>query len=398
MATTYPLPTLACTISAAGISAPQYSDILASLQASAQLIFGSDVYLQPDSQDGQLLAVFAQAMYDANMATIAAYNSFSPATAVGVGLSNAVRINNIKRAVATNSQVNLTVAGVAGTTISGGQAGDASGNVWNLPATVTIPSGGSVVVTATAAQPGAVQAPASTVVNILTPTAGWQSVTNASAASPGLPIETDAQLRLRQSISQPLGSKTTSRGIVAAIQAIPGVTYGVLYENDTGTTDANGVPGHSICLVVQGGDATAIANTLYQYKNEGVGTYGSTTVAITDVSGASRNINFTVPTQVPIKVAISLHALTGYTTAVAAEIQAAVAAYINGLVVGASVLVTRLYGPALLNGAMPDGGTFELVTLQAALSPSGTLGTTDIAIAFDHKATCLASNVTITVV
>ena len=104
MATTYPLPTLACTISAAGISAPQYSDILASLQASAQLIFGSDVYLQPDSQDGQLLAVFAQAMYDANMATIAAYNSFSPATAVGVGLSNAVRINNIKRAVATNSK------------------------------------------------------------------------------------------------------------------------------------------------------------------------------------------------------------------------------------------------------------------------------------------------------
>ena len=39
-----------------------------------------------------------------------------------------------------------------------------------------------------------------------------------------------------------------------------------------------------------------------------------------------------------------------------------------------------------------------MVTLQAALSPSGTLGTTDIAIAFDHKATCLASNVTITVV
>ena len=58
--TTYPLPTLACTIDATGISSPAYSDIFASLQASFQALYGSDSYIDDDSEDGQMLAIFAQ--------------------------------------------------------------------------------------------------------------------------------------------------------------------------------------------------------------------------------------------------------------------------------------------------------------------------------------------------
>ena len=56
---TYPLSTLAATISATGISAPTYDEILTSLQTSFQSIYGSDAYISADSQDGQMLAVFA---------------------------------------------------------------------------------------------------------------------------------------------------------------------------------------------------------------------------------------------------------------------------------------------------------------------------------------------------
>ena len=77
----YPLPTLAATLSATGISAPAYTDILLSLQASYGTIFGTDAYIAPDSQDGQLLAVVARAISDCNDMAIAVYNSFAPSTA-----------------------------------------------------------------------------------------------------------------------------------------------------------------------------------------------------------------------------------------------------------------------------------------------------------------------------
>jgi hypothetical protein len=63
---TYPLPTLSAQVTSAGISAPAYSDILLSLQASFRAIYGSDAYLEADSQDGQFLAIMAQAINDCN--------------------------------------------------------------------------------------------------------------------------------------------------------------------------------------------------------------------------------------------------------------------------------------------------------------------------------------------
>ena len=171
--TTYPLPTLAATITSTGISAPSYADIYQSLQASFQAIYGSDSYIDPDSQDGQMLAIFAQAMNDANNATIAAYNSFSPTTAQGTGLSSNVKINGLKRLVPSNSTVNVTIVGVAGTTITNGIVGDTAGNQWALPASVVVPGGGSIVVTATCTAPGAINAAPATVTSIVTPTQGW---------------------------------------------------------------------------------------------------------------------------------------------------------------------------------------------------------------------------------
>src|SRR5579862_2461754 len=149
-----PITTLACTVGPTGISSPSYADILSSLQSQVQAIFGSDIYISPDSQDGQLLAIIAQAIYDSNQATIAAYNSFSPTFAQGDGLSSVVKINGIRRAIASNSTATGNVVGVAGTTIVDGVVKDENGNLWDLPPSVTIPGGGSIAVTVTAEQLG----------------------------------------------------------------------------------------------------------------------------------------------------------------------------------------------------------------------------------------------------
>ena len=77
------MATLAAQISSTGISAPDYADIFAELQSMYWQIYGTDADLDPDSQDGQLLAIFAQAIYDCNMLAVTVYNAFSPATAQG---------------------------------------------------------------------------------------------------------------------------------------------------------------------------------------------------------------------------------------------------------------------------------------------------------------------------
>lgn len=140
------------TIDASGITAPDYATILEWLQGQYRAIFGSDVYLGNDSQDGQFLGIVAAAINDSNMAVIEAWNSAGPATAQGEALSSRVKINGISRAVATRSQVTVTLVGQAGTVITDGVVSDANNNRWLLPSPVVIPPAGSISVTATAEQ------------------------------------------------------------------------------------------------------------------------------------------------------------------------------------------------------------------------------------------------------
>lgn len=385
------------TIDATGIHAPQYADILTYLQTQYQAIYGTDVYLGNDSQDGQFLAIIAAAINDSNAAAIAVYNAFSPATAQGNGLSSNVKINGIQRLIATNSSVDITISGVAGTTITNGVVSDDnSTNSWNLPASVTIPNAGTITVTATAQNVGAITAPAGTITKIQTPTYGWQSAINPSDAAPGNPVETDAALRIRQQQSVAIPSQTVLQATTGALQNLTGVSAVMAYENSTGTTDSNGLPAHSVSFVVEGGDAMQIAQTIYAKKTPGCATFGTTSETVYNAAGIPMTINFNRPSQKSIAVAISLHALTGYTSLIAAEIQNAVATYINNLTIGADVLITRLYVPAQLSGSS-DALTFEIVSVAAAIKP-GTPGTSDIAIAFNQYASCQASDVIITVV
>jgi uncharacterized phage protein gp47/JayE len=383
-----------CTIDLTGITVPTYEDVLDYLIGQYQSIYGSDVYLGNDSQDGQLLAVFALAIHDVNSMAAAVYAAYSPQTAQGEGLSSVVKINGIARAVATNSTVDLKLIGQNGTQVINGIVRDTNNNNWLLPATVTIPAAGEVTVTAVAASSGAIAAAPGTVTKMLTPVVGWQSVSNFGAAVQGDPVESDAALRQRQTVSTALPSLTVLDGLIGAIAAIPGVIRYVAYENDTTVTDNNGVPPYSLAMIVDGGDASDIATAIMLKKTPGVPTYGTTSQAVTDSFGNTRTINFFRPTQVPITVALTIQPLTGYTTSTANAVAAAIAASISALPIGQSVQFTRLYGAAYgLAGGL--GITFELASLTIARA--GTPTPADVPIAFNEAAVCTIDNIAMTV-
>ncbi|WP_328586124.1 baseplate J/gp47 family protein [Chitinasiproducens palmae] len=304
-----------------------------------------------------------------------------------------MRLNGIARAAASASSVDLTLVGQAGTIISSGVVEDAAGGRWSLPALVAIPSSGQVVVTATAQTPGAVSASAGSVNKIATPTRGWQSVTNASAAAEGAPVETDAALRARQAISVALPSRTVLEGIIGAVATIDGVTRYRAYENDTAETDENGIPSHSLALVVEGGDAVAVASAIEAKKSLGAGTAGTTIVTVKDSYGIAHKIRFYRPTIVNIAVTVTLTPLTGYTALIGEEVKAAIAQHINALGIGQKVMQTRLFVPANLSGAA-DGQTYEVTGLTLGRTVSTQSGS-DVAIAFNEAAACGADDVTL---
>ncbi|EDJ5969101.1 hypothetical protein GFE73_19920 [Salmonella enterica] len=388
---------LSATVTAEGISAPDYQTILDTLTSYFQQIYGSDAYLEPDSKDGQMVALVALAVHDANNTAIAVYNCFSPATGYGAALTSNVKINGIARKGATNSTVDLLLTGTAGTTITNGTVKDTNNVIWRLPASVVIGVDGAVTVTAICSNSGAVAALAGTITTINTPTRGWTSVTNPAAATVGAPAETDAELRIRQGQSVAIPSITPFEGVDGAIANIAGVTRHKLYENDTGKTDGNGLPPYSISAIVDGGDVTEIARTIRGNKGQGVRTWGKTSVTVPDRYGNPHIISFSRPTDVPVYGKITLKVFAGYTSQIGVQIQQAVADYINSLMIGDPVLLSRIYSPA--NLGVVSGGNARYYDIQELLigkSPE-TVAAANINIAYDESASCKPENIIITV-
>lgn len=373
-------------VDATGFHYPDYPTVLQYLTDEYKAIYGADTYLAPDSQDGQWLAIQALAIFDTMQVAAAVYSSFSPLTAQADALSRNVKINGIRRRAATYSTADLLIIGTAGTVIANGQAEDALGQKWNLPASVTIPPSGSITVTATAVDIGAITAAANTINKIATPTLGWQSVNNVAAATVGAPVETDIELRRRQAFSTALPSLTVLDGTSGAVASVPGVARFRGYENDSNVTDANGIPAHSIAIVVEGGDAQAIGDVIATKKTPGTGTYGTTTVMTFDQYGLPNLINFFRPTPATIGVEVTIQALTGYATGYADLIAAAVAASIQALEIGNDVLITKLYVPANLPGTAA-GATFDITQLRIKKN-AGAFGISNLTLAFNEVAEC----------
>ena len=358
-------------------------------------IYGADTYIDPDSQDGQLLAVQAKADYDTAALGAAIYNSFSPSTAQGVGLSRVVKINGMKRGIPTNSQVDIEIVGQAGTSIVDGVVQDSLDQKWNVPSPTLIPGGGTITVTAVAQELGAITAEAGTVNKIFTPTLGWQTVTNPMAATAGAPVERDATLRVRQTQSTAIPSLTVFDGTIGAVSNLVGVTKVRGYENPTGAPDSNGIPAHSICVVVAGGDDQEIANQIAVHKTPGTGTFGNTPENVTDAHGMPLVINFSRPTNVTIKVEITIAANDGWSSDYVALIKQSVADTITALQIGATILITKLFAPAYLLGT-PAGLTYDIATLEIGKN-ADPLGTINIPLDFDELAVCLTTDVTVIV-
>lgn len=388
------LTTIAPTVTKNGASAATYDEILEWLKTKYRAIYGDDVYLEADSLDGQFLGILALEFTNVGAACVQVYNSFNPKTALSDALTRNVKINGIQRALATYSTVDLLITGTPGTAIRNGVAGDASGNKWTLPVLITIPSEGTLTVTATAVNAGALLAQANTVTSIVTPTRGWMSVTNPNSSSMGQDLESDSKLRQRQALSTSIASMCQTDGLRGAILDLDNVTRCKTFENDENVADENGLPSHSLCVIVSGGDSQAIAQLIASKKSMGCALYGNTDVTIINSYGDAKTVSFYRPDIKQVSYHLNITSTESYSADTADAIAENLAAYTNALDIGDRIMMNKLYGPSNLFGA-EQSQTYEVDNISIIVDGEPIVG--DYTLPFGCVAFCDPSDIAIEV-
>lgn len=383
-------------IDSTGLHIPTYNDLRDHIISEVRSVFGTDIYLDNDSMDYQLISILSLKIYDTYLAIQLAYNNRGPATSIGAGLDSIVKLNGIRRKSDTFSSCPVIITGDAGTTILNGSIVDQNNNVWNLPARVDIPDGGSISVSAVCTISGPVVALANTLNKINSPTKGWISVNNAVPAVLGQTAETDSQLRARQAVSTALPSQALLDGTSAGVISVPGVLRSRVYENDTNVVDANGLPPHSITAVVEGGSDTDIAQQIYLRKGVGGYTNGDVVVPILDSFGVPTNIRFFRPTYVSTFVDIKIRKLSGYILGTDSQIVDGVVNSIKGCDIGQDVSYLTLLGIVSSYNTNQKIPLFSFVSLTLGKSLDS-LSPADLDIGIKELATTDSSKVIVTI-
>ena len=387
-----------------GYHYPTYNEILEYLIDRMQTIYGSGIYLGNDSPDYEMLSTFAELTYDTYQTGEILYNAQSVETAMGIGLDYQAALVGISRKQPTRSAVTLTLTGVEDTVITGGVCADANGYLWDLSGSVTIGSGGTATATAYCREYGFISAQPNTITRIMTPTLGWESVTNAEAAVAGTAVEKDSELRARFRMSAALTSTGMLDSLNSAILAIADVIRCVVYENDTNETNALGLPANSVCCVVEGGGNMAVAETIWKKKGNGVLTYGGESgdtnlvqCTVYDQSNNAHTVSFARLAYVDISVEVDIVPKNGYSEETSTKIQMAVADYLSGFGIGVDLDVSTLWSAVISVNENPQAPLFSVRSVNAARG-SDTPGTADVQIAFNEVAHVSADDVVINVV
>lgn len=238
---------------------------------------------------------------------------------------------------------------------------------------------------------GPFEQPTMSIDTISIPIAGWDSIINPVAATTGRLQETDPELRERFRNSKFVQSTNILEALIDALRNVEGVTDVIIYENDTETTSAEGVPEKSFMPIVLGGLPTDIGNAIWQNKPTGIRSFGDTTVQIVDSQGFVHNISYKRPTEIPIYISVDISSLGDLAGDATAQIRQNLIDFgENNLFISDDVVYSRLYTPI---NAVPG---HMVNSLYIGTSPTPT-GTANIVIDFDEVATFLPANINVVI-
>jgi uncharacterized phage protein gp47/JayE len=333
-------------LDATGFTIKTLEEIREEINDELRTAYGQSVGLTDDDFLGRAVGIFAER--EALLWELAdAINSATdPDNATGAKLDSLAALTGTIREPAKKSTVTLTLTGTPSTTVTSGSQASVTttlekfttlANATILATTAwagttayalndRVTNSGNVylcIVAGTSAGSGGPTTEAASIVDntvtwrflgngtgddiitIETAVAGWDSVMNILDATLGSDIETDEDLRSRR--EEELASPGTSPidALRTDLLLVTGVTSVTLFVNNTDTTDADGVPPHSVEALVRGGADQDIWDALLAGVAAGIGTHGTESGTSTDSEGNDHTMKFSRPTQINIYVDIT---------------------------------------------------------------------------------------------
>jgi uncharacterized phage protein gp47/JayE len=377
--------------------------ILDEINAQLQADLGADVNTGADSVLGVVVGAPAIQIASTWEAIEQVAHAYDPDQAVGAQLDAIAAFNGLRRQGAVAATGTITIAGTNGTIIPAGSlVRDPTAEVTTRTTLSATISGGVATIPVVATVEGAVNSVANGITIIVTPVAGWTSIT-ASTLTGGQDRESDFALRARIASS----SQTTASvegAIRAALLGIEGVTAAIVLSNRTLTTDGNGTPGKAFQAIISpdlAGQAqeAEIAEAIFRTQPAGILSAGigpsAASAQVTDDQGFTQTVAWSYVVDLPtyyvltVDVDLTVGALT--TAQVEDLATQAIVAYVGGLAVGADVIVPGIVSALAL--AIPG---LLGVTLALGDAPAP-VGAANIAVAFNEIATVDTADIAVTV-
>jgi hypothetical protein len=180
-------------LDANGLTVASFTEIVAALTASLQAVYGDDINVEPNSPDGQNIAIFAQSVSDMLETLLDTYNIFFVDAAYGVMLDQLVAINGLVRNPGSFTEVYVQVTASEALTLPGQETttpftiADDAGNQFQLAESYVYGAAGVATLLFKAVLLGRTEVLANTLTNIVTTTLGITAVNNAvfTVTTPG---------------------------------------------------------------------------------------------------------------------------------------------------------------------------------------------------------------------
>lgn len=257
---------------------------------------------------------------------------------------------------------------------------ETSSNTLVLSENLTTASVGSIVTFETA-EPGDIFIPNGVITKITKAVPGMESVVNVGSYVAGQLAESDVEFRKSYTNKIYNRSSAMLESIKSAIlKNVQGVVSVAPYENCTNEVDSAGRWPHSIEVVVEGGDATEIAQQILNTKAGGINTFGSVETTLHGVYGEDIVVRFNRPTYVKVwfKVGVTLSPNTNPPTNYVELVKEQILEKMSALGVGENVIPQKFnlqvsgidYIDVWLfatpnDGDMPTGYTQRSVSISA---------------------------------
>lgn len=239
---------------------------------------------------------------------------------------------------------------------------------------------------------GVIEQAANTIDTIPIVISGLNSVTNPEQATTGNLRETDILLRERWRNQKFVSAGSIYEALIENIIGIDGVEDITLLENDSDTTDANGLPPHSFMALVKGGSSTDIASSIFNTAPIGITSHGNVLVSVADRYGNPHNIKFSRPVEIPVYIDIQITDTGELSSSYETDMKNAIISSVTSSVsTGDTLYYSRLFTP--VNSV--SGHYVNSMYIGTSPLPSGTSNITPL---YNEILVVTADNINIQVV